>query len=432
MADSSRCAAPGTAFPLAKDWLPVHTAARGARWPAHMHMHMRGGQWGAVVLLMLTLLLAACGSSATAGPNLDATPTPGPKPEYLTYIGTDGNVWQLSLPAGSAIQLTDDARSGTVTYSGLAWSPDGKQLAVLRIARSGQTIVPQLVVLRPDGQIVLQTPLLAVPYGHAFAWSPNSNYIVYRILGSRTSSTQALLDMLDARSGALHKALTYPFQQGCGGTFTALHAAINRFHQADGGIDTFEWTPDANAVLVSAGCSNDSALRIDLNTGSVTPGYPRGATFQPGSNVLLGVWNGENDSPDLGLRDTDNDIVRELTTESVSSPERYPVVAGEAFWAATGSQVYYEHADGIWRIGADGSGARAVVVGTTLDNKHHATVELSPLLSPNGQMLVYCELTGTDTPAGSVSYAWYLAAPDGTNPAVLPDITTGAAWQPVA
>ncbi|MGH2515707.1 MAG: hypothetical protein ACRDHP_08630, partial [Ktedonobacterales bacterium] len=96
-----------------------------------------------------------------------------------------------------------------------------------------------------------------------------------------------------------------------------------------------------------------------------------------------------------------------------------------------GSQVYYEHADGIWRIGADGSGAHAIVAGTPLDSQHAATVELAPAVSPDGRMLAYCELQGADTPTGPIARTWYLAAPDGSNPAILPDITTEAVWQPL-
>lgn len=383
------------------------------------------------VLVLLTLLLAACGTGATAHPDLNTSPTPSPKPEYLTYIGTDGDIWQLSLPEGSAVQLTADALPGTVSYAGLAWSPDGKLLAALRVTHSGQSTTAQLVVLRADGQIILQAPLLAVPYSHPFAWSPNSRYIAYRILASHPSSNQTLLVLLDASSGALHKALTYPFKQGCGGKNTALHVAINQIHQTDGGIDTFGWAPDGNAMLVSSGCANDASLRVNLSNGAVTSGYPRGAAFQPGGDLLLGVWNTGGSAPVLGLRDGDNELVRELSTESVSSPEHYPVLAGLSTWAANGSQVYYEHADGIWRVDADGGASHAIVAGTPLDNQHAATVELSPTISPNGRMLVYCELNGTDTSTGGFRYSWYLAAPDGSNPAILPDVTTGATWQPL-
>jgi WD40 repeat protein len=387
--------------------------------------------WRAMLPLILVLLLAACGAGATTSSGPTATPTPTPPSENLTYIGGDGNIWQLRLPEGSAVHLTTDAHPGTVTYSGLAWSPDGTLLAVLRVAHSGQSTTSGLVVLRPNGQVVLQVPLPASPYGHPFAWSPNSHYIAYRILTSRDSSSRALLVLLDARSGALHKALTYPFQQGCRGSHTPLLAAINQLHQVDGGIDTFGWAPDGDAVLASAGCSNESSVRIDLTSGAVTTGFPRGATFQPGGDFLLGVWSSGSGTPVLGLRDDTNDYVRSLATVSVTSSAHIPLLAGLAVWTANGNQIFFEHADGIWHVGADGSGARAVVAGTPLDSQHAATIELAPAIAPDLRMVVYCELKGMDTSKSSITRTWYVAAADGSNPSVLPDVTTESVWQPL-
>ncbi|HLZ21664.1 MAG TPA: hypothetical protein VKQ30_06045, partial [Ktedonobacterales bacterium] len=81
--------------------------------------------------MLLALLLTACGTGTTAHSTLYTTPTPGPQNEYLAYIGAGGNIWRLSLPEGSTVQLTTDARPAAVVYSGLAWSPDGKLLAAL-------------------------------------------------------------------------------------------------------------------------------------------------------------------------------------------------------------------------------------------------------------------------------------------------------------
>lgn len=386
----------------------------------------------AIVVLALALLLAACGSGAADHVQLYATPTPGPQAQFLAYVGGDGNLWRLTLPDGIAIQLTTDAHPATVTYSHPAWSPDGKLLAVLRVTHSGNTATSELTVLRPNGQVTLQVPLLDIPYNHAFAWSPNSRYIAYRILTTHPASGQALLVILDARSGALHKALRYPFRQGCSGSPTALRAGIYQIHAAVGGVDTFTWTPDGRAVLASSGCSNDSSLLIDVSRGSVVSGYPRGASFQPGGSLMLGSWSAEDNAPVLGLRDATNTTARALATGALSASSRYPILIGQAAWSADGRRIYYERTDGIWRVNSDGSGAREIVPGTALDSHHAATVELAPALSPNGQMLLYCELQGMDTSSGSVRRAWYLAAPDGSNPAVLPDVTTDAVWQPLA
>lgn len=383
-----------------------------------------------LLVLLVAFLLTGCGVGTPAHVDLYATPTPGPQSQFLTYLGEDGNVWQLSLPEGSAVQLTSDASPGMIVYSGLAWSPDGKYLAVLRIARSSHIMMPELILLRPSGQVVMQAPLLDVPYGHPFAWAPDSRYIAYRVLASRSSSSQALLVVLDAHSGALHKALTYPFQQGCRRARTALRSAIDQIHQTAGGIDTFDWTPDGRSILASASCAGESSLRIEISSGSVIPGYPLGASFQPRGTLILGVWNANSALPVLGVADGTSLLIRDLAPESVASPGLYPVLAGEATWAANGRDVYFEHTDGIWHVNADGSGAKAIVAGTALDNHRTAIVALAPAISPDNRMLAYCELYGQDTGGEAVTRTWYVAGSDGSNPAVLPDITSEAIWQP--
>src|SRR5215472_4299035 len=75
--------------------------------------------FSALALLWL-LALGAC-STGVVTPQT----TPKASSRELTFIGSDGNVWEMAWPQGTPKHLTNDAQAGQIRYSGLAWSPDG-------------------------------------------------------------------------------------------------------------------------------------------------------------------------------------------------------------------------------------------------------------------------------------------------------------------
>ena len=400
----------------------------------NMHRFFQG------LLLFGLLALAGCGS--TSGPTTarqSATATPQAQPADLTYLGSDGNVWEQSFPASQARRLTSDAQAGSISYSGLAWSPDGTLLAVLRTTG---TAAPQeeALLLAPDGTIKARTLLPGVLDNRPFAWSPDGTLIAYRTLtntytdvevnGESLYVREGNLLLLDARTGQIVKSLTdHRGSWDCQNSVNSpLGQAVLTAHQAPMGIDTFAWAPDQRTMLLSYGCQNGSSAQVDLTMSATTPGFPQGASYQPGGNLILGLLDG---GKTLGLVDVSG--ARRATLASVPPGNvDYPLELGQATWSSDGQTVYYEHHDGIWRIGEDGTNLQMIVAGTPLDSQGKATIALLPRLSPDGRRLLYLQVQGSDEVNSSAPVAsqWYVAQSDGTNPVPLAQGITEALWRP--
>lgn len=383
-------------------------------------------------------------SNTGSGGAHSPTATPPPPPE-VTYVGGDGNVWDMTLPQGSPRQLTTDARPNSNTgYFGLAWSPDGKRLAVGRVSGSPDSPTYRLRVLSSEGAVLFDVSLpggLAagafVPNGpddRPFAWSPDGRFIAYReTTGSVTSAGNDVdtFYLFDSQAGSVVKHFTFDRgESGCGGGPAPLTDATGTLHDAyEHGIDTFAWSPDQQTILVTYGCVDLESARLNISSGKVVPGYPEGATYQPGGNLILGDWLDFNSGAIiLGIVDASNQHVRTLASEqefgSSGAPGPYEIPLGEAAWGSSGQSIYYEHDDGIWQIGADGSNAHLLVSGSQLDSQGNATVDVAPQPSPDGKMLLYVRVRGTDLdPNTIVQGQWYLAQDDGTGQTALPQMS---------
>jgi hypothetical protein len=397
-----------------------------------------------LLALLSLIILAGCaaGTRTGQGPTptvAAATETAIPSQLDLTFLGSDGNVWEMAWPQGTPKQFTTDAQADQVRYSGLAWSPDGARLAVLR--ETGPLSNPAsdtLVLLAPDGMVLAQMALAAQPQHTPFAWSPDGTLIAYRTetgqADQATGNIKGRLTIIDAQTGATKQTLLYNEGRGggCGGAFSPLVNAVMAAHNAYLGVDTFVWTPDQGRVLVSPACGNTEALRVDLGSGQTTAGYPKGVSYQPGGNsVLLGQWYVPA-TITLGLANASGAELRALTSETLTGNEPVTTI-GVATWSADGQAIYYEHDNGIWSIGVDGSNAHQVVAGALNDAQNQATVEVLPSVSPSGALLLYLQLRGANAGpgAGSVAAQCFVAESDGSNASALPHGASSAAWRPV-
>ncbi len=403
-------------------------------------------KWFSILALLGALTLAGCASSPSANqtptpttPATRGTPTPAPQPSSLelTFIGGDGNVWDMTWPGGTPKQWTTDAQANQVRYSGLAWSPDGSRLAVLReTGPLGNPTGDALMLFAPDGSTAANFSLIGSPYNTPFAWSPDGRVIAYRTTTNQfdaaTNDIKGRLTIIDAKNGTTKQTLLYDDGGGgCGGAFPPLLGAVMQAHQAYQGIDTFTWTPDVSGLLVARDCVNDSASLVDLTNHATTAGYPAGASYQPGhSGVILGLWS-SNGKFSVGLGNTTGMELRVLYSSGFSST--YDIALGEPVWTPDGQNIYFEHNDGIWTMDANGSFAHQVVAGATNDSQDQATVAMLPSLSPDGSLLLYLQLHGANGApgSGSVSSQCYVAKSDGSNATALPQGASAAVWRPV-
>src|SRR5579859_5923503 len=409
---------------------------------------------GKVIAAVIAVVVVAAGGTAAAvavGHNPIATAfqqitghgannaTPPPPPE-LTYIGSDGNVWDMTLPQGKPRQLTNDASitapgANSTSYSGLAWSPDGKRLAIIRTTSTDTSPAYELLMLSPDGSLLWKQPIRQSLLSDSLAWSPDGRSIAYSEAtqndnyGPTGYDAEGALVIVDASTGSATNTLHYDAGPvgACGGGVDALTGLIWLAHNAHMGIDTFDWSPDGQKMLVAFNDADSESALVSLSSGATTSGYPEGASFQPGGHFILG--SGGYNEP-LELTDLAGKQVRILANsngESGASP--YANELGQATWSSDGKTIYYEYQDGIWRIKADGSGAQQIIAGTQIVNSQ-VTVELEPRLSPDGSRLLYLESHGvidnTGDTNGSVTAQWYVAQADGSGAFALPHGAIGA------
>ena len=370
------------------------------------------------------------------GQTPQVTPLPSLAPPVVTYIASDGNLWETSISQGTTRQITTDAQANMIQYSGLAWSPDGSTLAVLRTAgnASTQNTTYTLVLLAANGAAPRFMTLTGPLDDRPFAWSPDSKLIAYRELTGQYLSSgndKAILHILDAQSGQEIKPQTFDRgPSGCGGGgFGDLTLTIWAAHAAYEGIDTFAWAPDQQTMLVAYACFDGPSTQIDLSTGAtLSVNYPKGASYQPGGTLILGLWKNGT----LGLVDLSDNHVRPLVQPPPSGSGQYAVYLGWASWSPDGQTIYYEYEDSIWSIGADGSNAHQIVAGTPLDSQNVATAQLLPSLSPDGTLLLYLQAHGSTANDTNVAETnqWFVAHADGSNPVALPQGVSEAAWQP--
>lgn len=385
------------------------------------------------ILHLLARPLQFCGSDAR-------TTAPTPHPPEITYIGSDGNVWDVLWPDGTPRQFTNDALQASetdsysdISYGGLAWSPDGSRLAVLRTAGSITQETTDLLVFSPTGKVMLRTRLEGDTHGNP-AWSPDGCALAYPSYGY---PGQGDLVMLDAATGQTIKTLSYDFHDYlvCDPSGDQLDIGIL---DAEGGFldNTFVWSPDEQSILLRYNCGTRGTGRVDLEFGDTTPHYPYYATYRPDTHqrqeVILGQWDTGSDTdarPVLGLTDADGNQIRTLVTGPVYTQlPRYANELGRGNWTSNGQAIYYEYEDGIWRINADGSGAHMIVAGTPLDSQGNATVEVVPTPSPDGRMLLYLHLQGNNQSRGFPAGQWNVAQADGANPVPLPGTTLGSGY----
>lgn len=375
-------------------------------------------------------------------PLASASASPPPSiPDELTYIGSDGNIWDLPL-SGSPKQWTTDARSGSAWYDGLTWSPDGSLLAALYTTINGGNITNTLMLLAPNGAAKRTIPLPDGPYGVAFLWSPDGSEIAYRtqlppsVPTYTVTSDHDELVILNAATGqTVH---TWPYsQQGLENSPDGLpltYILLAPDHRCFFQPDTFSWSPDQRYILVAPNCAIQpgGVTRIDVSTGATSTGFPDSARYLGNGSGIAGWWD-ENGVTVLGVANNSGQRTQTLdrgdtSCNSISSTSLSP----------DGQTIYYEKGGDIWAVGVNGGNPRLVVRGVSCSASGSAspaqTWELAPKLSPDGHHLLYFQLH-TDDGATVATSSWYIAAADGSGATQISDGSSSsnfpidAAWR---
>jgi WD40 repeat protein len=381
----------------------------------------------------------AVSNQPTAKPGQTAQPTQTSVPAEIAYI-SDHNIWEITWPGGTPKQLTTDGVA-TNRYFGLTWSPDGSLLAAVKETVSADN--GSIVIMKPDGSVVASTPFPAAPDNFPLAWSPDGTMLAFRAYLADVDPSKAAMGLetlfiFDAHTAKTLKTVDFVRNvgTGCGrGYVSSLILAIEAQHYAYEGIDTFTWAPDQNSIIVTRECFNGLAARLDLNTGTLTPGFPEDASYQPGGNLISGILDHTTYvTPTLGLTDVNGKTVRELAEgANPSLTPQYLLGMGRSFWSPDGQVIYYESDDSIWQINLDGTNAHIVIPGTAIDSQNHVTIQVLGGLSPNRQML-YLQIKGTyyaDPPDNAqLTEQWYVAQADGSNPQPLPQGISNVVWRP--
>lgn len=90
--------------------------------------------------LFLAILLAACAPGDIQVPQSPVLKFLEKKSGLIAYIGNDGNIYYTDQGANTITQVTDDITNETrnsLAYQQPTWSPDGEQLAFVRLKQTG-------------------------------------------------------------------------------------------------------------------------------------------------------------------------------------------------------------------------------------------------------------------------------------------------------
>ena len=391
----------------------------------------------------LSTLFRPASHKTASGPAPTATSVPLP-PE-ITFIGSDGNVWDMTLPNGTPKQFTNDAAPGdtstgtfAIRYFGLAWSPNGAMLAVLSGGGAGNQASNEVRVFSPTGTPLWKQPVQGELASPLLVWSPDSRLVAYRYrtqnlnYGPTGTDVEGKLVLLDAKTGATTNTISFDAGGvGCGGGGAAsIQQFVFDAHNSEGSIDTFSWSPDGKIILIGIGCADEyqASTAVTLSSGTTAYSYPIGASFQPGGQLILG--KGVHNTLVLELTDLTGKQIRLLASATQDAYAAYVNPVGLGTWSRDGQSIYYEYQDGIWHVKVDGTGAQQIIAGAQISNDQ-ATVDVLPSLSPEGKWLLYLQGTGNavtyDAPATT---QYYLAHADGSGPVALPHSGQEATWRP--
>ena len=155
-------------------------------------------------------------------------------------------------------------------------------------------------------------------------------------------------------------------------------------HQVGNGIlRTPAWYPDGRALVAVGAEVNATLFRVDVATGEVehlvqAGGGADAPAFSPdGRTIAFTLLPTGGSDEDIYLADADGGNVRQLTSD--------PAYEYQPRWSPYGTMIAFVRGGDLWRMGADGTHARRLTTGLTVD---------SPSWSPDGRHIAFV-ISGT-------------------------------------
>jgi Tol biopolymer transport system component len=196
----------------------------------------------------------------------------------------------------------------------------------------------------------------------------------------------------------------YPFEQPP--QLWVANADGSNAHQLLSGIlRTPSWSPDGRYILALPGDEPSTAIfRIDVAAGTSTnivqtAGVKDTPAFSPdGRSIAFTLLPEGGTNEDIYLADGDGGNVRQLTSDAAYEYEPR--------WSPDGRTIAFVRGGDLWLMGADGSHARRLTSGLTVD---------SPTWSPDGEHLAFVIAgTGSMNEGPQRRALWFIDA-DGTH-----------------
>jgi hypothetical protein len=389
--------------------------------------------WLTISALLSLMLLAACNDgSDNGGINLGSGP-------LLAFIGGDGNLW-LAKGDGSAAHAVTVANclAGRACYGPPTWSPDGQSVAVFGPDASTPTN-NDIFVFNRQG-LLQQTihPVSPLAFGRVL-WSSDSKQVAYvgtpdSVTDPTNKAPRFALVLLVVSSGAKSGAIILPSPGSAqcasnprGGPLGSLVERAVNGSTGQGLRDTLDWSTDGQHVAINAGNCGTETQVVDRNGNAQVLNPVNGATanivqglFSPdGKQLVATQTNSAQD--DLLIYSADGSGGKSIYSDKDTPPTFAPRL-GSPRWTADGKSIYFSRGESLWVINADGTNPHQLVAGVATGDPLKS--EAAPLPSPDGQHLVWNELTlsaSDNTPRSTL----LCGDANGGNPKVVAD---GAYW----
>jgi Tol biopolymer transport system component len=356
--------------------------------------------------------LAGGGEAAlTSGP--DALPRFSSDGSMLLFTRREGghsSLYRTGIVGGEARKLVDDAAEGD-------WSPDGKQIVVLRWRVRGGLIDSSLGVVAADGGEPAE--ILTIP-SHQLVhprWSPDGRSITTTEIGAGGGHKGLFEIDVAAKKfrqlpGSIVGLISTPAWSGKGDSViysqsespvanvTSSSGRVMRQHLRSGRIETLFWSPTNSDVLDILGSGrlvfDGRSQRENLQEWTLLGGKTIASTerwlTQGNSTDRQPVYTPQGDwvafsstrsgNLDLWEAAPKTGAVRQLTDDAAEDWDPAFSRDGQRLaWSSNRSGAFE-----IWIAAADGSGARQLT-------KDHQDAE-NPTFTPDGNWIVFNQGTG--------------------------------------